>query len=104
MACCAARFTSAGAGKSGKPWERLMALCWMARRVISRITDSVNCSALRESRGLVAAAASGFAGFVFSAIESAINVRVAAHDLHVLARFGEWDRFHELRGLPVILP
>src|SRR5271165_2160300 len=44
----AASFTSAGAAKSGKPCERLTALCFIARRVISRITDSVNCSALAE--------------------------------------------------------
>src|SRR5258708_28100044 len=45
----AASFTSAGAAKSGKPCERLTALCFKARRVISRITDSVNCSAFAES-------------------------------------------------------
>src|SRR4029077_2284636 len=49
MACRAASFTSAGAAKSGKPCERLMALCFNARRVISRMTDSVNCSAFAES-------------------------------------------------------
>src|SRR5579864_5403853 len=49
MACRAASLTSAGAGKSGKPYERLTALCFSARRVISRITDSVNCSAFAES-------------------------------------------------------
>src|SRR5258708_37946964 len=45
----AASFTSAGAAKSGKPCERLTALCFKARRVISRMTDSVNCSAFAES-------------------------------------------------------
>ena len=49
MAWRAASLISAGAEKSGKPWERLTALCWMAERVISRMTDSVNCSALAES-------------------------------------------------------
>src|SRR5580765_8296565 len=48
MAWRAASLISAGAAKSGKPWERLTALCFIARRVISRITDSVNCSALAE--------------------------------------------------------
>src|SRR5580704_11129200 len=49
MAWRAASLISRGAAKSGKPWERLTALCLRARRVISRITDSVNCSALAES-------------------------------------------------------
>src|ERR1700730_5381245 len=49
IACRAASFTSAGAGKSGKPCERLTALCFSAKRVISRMTDSVNCSAFAES-------------------------------------------------------
>src|SRR5215813_6213025 len=49
MAWRAASFTSFGAEKSGKPWERFTALCLSARRVISRMTDSVNCSALAES-------------------------------------------------------
>src|SRR5215813_9457197 len=48
MAWRAASLISAGAGKSGKPCDRLTALCFMARRVISRMTDSVNCSALAE--------------------------------------------------------
>src|SRR5450759_4758608 len=41
MASCAAVLISPGAAKSGKPCARLMALCRMASRVISRITDSV---------------------------------------------------------------
>src|SRR5450432_2982620 len=41
MASCAACLISAGALKSGKPWAKLTALHSMARRVISRITDSV---------------------------------------------------------------
>src|SRR6202035_3558457 len=49
MACRAASLTSMGAGKSGKPCERLTALCFSASRVISRMTDSVNCSAFAES-------------------------------------------------------
>src|SRR5208337_1797171 len=49
MAWRAASLISSGAAKSGKPWERLTALCCIANRVISRITDSVNCSALAES-------------------------------------------------------
>src|SRR5579862_578033 len=104
MAFCAARFTSAGAGKSGKPCDKLMALYCSASRVISRMTDSVNCSALRERRGLVAVADSGFAGFVFSAIEPAVDVRVASHDLHILARFRERNRLHKFRGFAIVLP
>src|SRR6266853_4704291 len=48
MAWRAASLTESGAGKSGKPCERFTALCFNARRVISRMTDSVNCSALAE--------------------------------------------------------
>src|SRR5216683_8223697 len=44
MASCAARLISAGAGKSGKPCDRLTAPCSIAWRVISRITDSVKCA------------------------------------------------------------
>ena len=46
IASCAAFLISAGAAKSGKPCARLMALCCIACRVISRITDSVKCSTL----------------------------------------------------------
>src|SRR5229473_321248 len=42
MACCAACLMASGALKSGKPCARLTALYSIARRVISRITDSVN--------------------------------------------------------------
>src|SRR5262252_3353119 len=49
MALRAASLISSGAGKSGKPCERFTAPCFMARRVISRMTDSVNCSAFAES-------------------------------------------------------
>src|SRR5437867_1897816 len=34
--------SSAGAGKLGNPWARLIAPCSLASRVIPRITDSVN--------------------------------------------------------------
>ena len=44
--------TAAGAGKSGKPCDKLM-LPWRSeRRVISRMTDSVNRSAFAELRTL----------------------------------------------------
>src|SRR5688572_28656015 len=42
IAAHAASFIGSGIGKSGKPWARLIASCWLAIRVISRITDSVN--------------------------------------------------------------
>ena len=38
----AASFSKPGAGKLGNPWARLIAPCSLARRVIPRITDSVN--------------------------------------------------------------
>src|ERR1044072_7438719 len=47
MASAAACLRPSGAGKSGTPWARLMAPCLTARRVISRITDSVNFSMRR---------------------------------------------------------
>src|SRR6266404_1250798 len=46
IASQAASFTSSGAEKSGKPCERLIAPYRFDWRVISRMTDSVNCSAL----------------------------------------------------------
>src|SRR5580704_12578359 len=49
MAARAASLTSAGAGKSGNPWARLTASYCKARRVISRMTDSVKYSAFSES-------------------------------------------------------
>src|SRR5277367_481443 len=105
IASCAARLISAGAGKSGNPCERFTAPWRSARRVISRITDSVKRSAFRESVGLAARARSGWAGFIcLSSIKPAINVRVARHDLHVLSRLGERNRVHEFGGLAVRLP
>src|SRR4029077_17044177 len=49
MAARAASLTSGGAGKSGNPCARLTASYCNARRVISRITDSVKYSAFSES-------------------------------------------------------
>src|SRR5262249_16627517 len=48
MAWRAASLMSPGAAKSGKPCDRFTASYFIASRVISRITDSVNCSALAE--------------------------------------------------------
>src|SRR6476619_6584399 len=40
---------SLGAEKSGKPCDKLTAPCFSASRVISRMTDSVNKLALRDT-------------------------------------------------------
>src|SRR5712692_63957 len=45
MAAHAASLTTAGAGKSGKPCDRLTPPWRSLSRVISRMTDSVNCVA-----------------------------------------------------------
>src|ERR1700693_5302991 len=97
IASCAARLISAGAAKSGKPCERFTALCCNARRVISRITDSVNCPAFAESRAL-AMARSGWAGFILPLfpVEFSIHAGVARDDLYILARLGERNRVDEL--------
>src|ERR1700722_16398789 len=64
MASCAARLISAGAGKSGKPWDKLTALWRIASRVISRITDSVNRSAFEERFAGAGAARTGWEGVI----------------------------------------
>ena len=46
IAAHAASFIGSGIGKSGNPCARLIASCWLAIRVISRITDSVNVAVL----------------------------------------------------------
>src|SRR5476649_421048 len=48
MAAHAASLIAAGAGKSGKPCDRLTPPYIWFRRVISRMTDSVNCVAFFE--------------------------------------------------------
>src|SRR6266480_5164270 len=50
IARAAASFRTAGAGKLGNPWERLIAPCSFARRVIPRITDSVKPCVRRAVR------------------------------------------------------
>src|SRR5260370_12199157 len=49
MAARADSLTSSGAGKSGNPCARLTASYCKAKRVISRMTDSVKYSAFSES-------------------------------------------------------
>jgi hypothetical protein len=48
----AASLISSGAGKSGKPCDRLTAPCRFASRVISRMTDSVKRAAFSDARTL----------------------------------------------------
>jgi hypothetical protein len=43
---------AAGGSKSGKPWERLIAPCALATRVIILMTDSVKCLSLRLTWGI----------------------------------------------------
>ena len=49
IASRAAAFSSSGHGKSGNPWLRLTAPAWLARRVISRMTDSVKLAAFFDT-------------------------------------------------------
>src|ERR1700712_1530030 len=55
IAAFAASFNSGGQEKSGKPCARLMPLCCRHRRVISRMTDSVNVSPFALTRCPMAA-------------------------------------------------
>src|SRR5579864_775517 len=106
MASWAARLISAGAAKSGNPCERFTAPYCRARRVISRITDSVNCAALEERRSLAAMARSALTGFILwlRSVEFAVNACVARDDFDVLSRLGERNRIHKLRDFAVVLP
>src|SRR6185437_4774455 len=103
IACCAAVLISAGAGKSGNPCERLTAWWRSAKRVISRITDSVKRPALEERAGLVAGARWIGAGFMLCPVEPAIDGRVSRDDFHVLACLRKWNRLDEFGGLAVVL-
>src|SRR5437762_10798107 len=79
IACMATRLMSSGAAKSGKPCERLTAPYFIASRVISRITDSVNRPAFRETRRV---------------IEGAGDVIELATDLHGSAQIKTGRLFH----------
>src|SRR2546421_5513473 len=81
IACIATRLTSSGAAKSGKPCERLTAPYFIASRVISRMTDSVNWLALRETR---------------REIEGAGVVIELATDGHGLGQIGKRDQLFHL--------
>jgi hypothetical protein len=91
MFCATPKFWSSGEGFPTGKRERSITLCCNARRVISRMTDSVNCSAFADSFDLTAAAGAGFAGSIFDAIQSAIDIGVARYDLNVLAGLRERD-------------
>src|SRR5690349_13891110 len=120
MACRAASLISGGAAKSGKPWERLTALCCRASRVISRITDSVNCSALAEimRREISAILDSGELICLLMGVSAALRDRcnrlcrcrinhpvhggVTQHDLHVLAGLRKRNGFHQFGNFLVV--
>src|SRR5271165_2504299 len=93
IASWAARLTSAGAGKSGKPWDRFTAPCSMACRVISRITDSVKRATLvlRKDFGRVAVS---FIKRQRSTMDGSTAAAVQAR-LPILERrrwrLGQWD-------------
>jgi hypothetical protein len=93
MFCATSKSWSSGegfptvTGQSGIPEKDRSR--YNARRVISRMNDSANCSAFADSLDLTAAAGAGFAGFIFDAIQSAIDIGVARYDLNVLARLRE---------------
>src|SRR5450755_2269929 len=59
IAAMAACLTASGAGKSGKPWARLIASCSSASLVISLITDSVSAAATADARAAGRGAAAG---------------------------------------------
>src|SRR5579875_11158 len=103
MASCAARLISSGAEKSGKPCERFTALCAIARRVISRITDSVKRAAFSDSSGLVAGLLVVFRDMAFRQIQAPVDGRVALHDFHVIAGLRKRNGIHEFGRLAVIL-
>src|ERR1700741_1786822 len=105
IASCAARLISAGAAKSGNPCERFTALYCRARRVISRITDSVNCAALVERRSLVAMARSALIRFILwlRSVESVVNARVARNDFDGFAGLSVRNRSPFCRDLQLVL-
>src|SRR2546430_365572 len=81
MALRAASLISSGAAKSGNPCDRLTAPYFIASRVISRMTDSVNWLALRETR---------------REIDGAGVVIELATDGHGLGQIGKRDQLFHL--------
>src|SRR5438132_4924786 len=122
IALRAASLISSGAAKSGNPWDRLTARCFKASRVISRMTDSVNCSAFAESirreicaiersaavitasqeneiNGSARVATSNLRRHARLTINRPVDFRVAQDDLHVFAGFRERNGLDEFRNL-----
>src|SRR6185369_900555 len=100
MASLAAALISSGALKSGNPCARLTALCSMASRLISRITDSVKFAVRSlRNRSRESMTISREYSSLLGPVKSAVNVGVSDHDLDVIAGFGEGDRLDEFGGL-----
>src|SRR5260370_40696537 len=98
MALRAASLISSGAAKSGKPCERLTAPCFKARRVISRMTDSVNCSAFAESmRREICAIETSEAVIAPSQNDEMVSM-VAQHAAPLQGKFTEYGQFVSARG------
>src|SRR6266851_1809544 len=98
MALRAASLISSGAAKSGKPCERLTAPCFKARRVISRMTDSVNCPAFAESmRREICAIDTSEAVIAPSQSDEIISAR-AQHAAPLQGKITEYGQFVSARG------
>src|SRR5260370_701132 len=98
MALRAASLISSGAAKSGKPCERLTAPCFRARRVISRMTDSVNCSAFAEiMRREICAIETSEAVIAPSQNDEMVSV-VAQHAAPLQGKIPEYGQFVSARG------
>src|SRR5690242_6692968 len=107
IASRAASLISAGALKSGNPCARFSALCAIASRLISRMTDSVKCAvrALRKRRrGAISRATDPIYSSLLRPVQPAVQIRVAQHELDVLPRLGYRDRLDKFRGLLVLRP
>src|SRR5260370_14535270 len=98
MGLRAACLISSGAAESGKPCERLTAPCFRARRVISRMTDSVNCSAFAESmRREICAIETSEAVIAPSQNDEMVSV-VAQHAAPLQGKIPEYGQFVSARG------
>src|SRR5579864_5436238 len=131
MASRAASLRIEDAGKSGKPCARFTALCWMARRDISRMTLSLSEAArwLWKRRRTSAGANGGdmFSGLIEPlgrgksragfderragirfqrslGVETTVHIGVAQHHLHVVAGLAERHGLDELGRLLKISP
>src|SRR5450759_4626265 len=92
MASRAAALRFSAAAKSGKPCAMFTALCSMARRLISRMTDSVKQAVRslrnrsRESMTICREYSS-----LLGSVKSAVHVGIADHDLDIIPRLSERD-------------